>query len=126
MRWKYESMDLWFDLRTQKLSEVLQDPRAKVAGDTRPRTSGRVPGRRGPGMRIRGRREGDPGRRGPGTRVRGRRGGVPGGSSGEGGRGRTSAGVGEGSPGGGGRARASAEMAVLCVSSTVVISSFTF
>jgi hypothetical protein len=49
MRWKYESMDLCFDLRTQKLSEVLQDPRAKGPGTTRPRTSGRGPRAKGAG-----------------------------------------------------------------------------
>jgi hypothetical protein len=76
MRWKYESMDLWFDLRTQKLSEVLQDPGQMGPGTTRQRTSGRGPRAKGAGDAVRGCRGRDPG--------------------GEGGRGRASAGVGEG------------------------------
>jgi hypothetical protein len=73
-------MDLWFDLRTQKLSEVLQDPRAKGAGDVRLRTSGWGPRAKGAGdARPRASGKGSPG---------------------EGGRGRAPAGVGEGSPGG--------------------------
>jgi hypothetical protein len=84
MRWKYDSMDLWFDLRTQKLSEVLQDPRANGAGDVRLRTSGWGPRAKGAGdarprasgrdPRAKGARDAHPRASGWGPRAGGHRG----------------------------------------------------
>jgi hypothetical protein len=98
MRWKYESMDLWFDLRTQKLSEVLQDPRANGAGDEHQRMSGRGPRAKGARDAVRGCRGRAPGAGGGGdARPRASGKGPGGGGGGEvRPRGRASAGVGKG------------------------------